>query len=59
MTKTRFHKMGIELGELREPIAPLCNSKNDTWNGITRVHIKMHELDGNAMLEGTQIFALD
>ena len=30
MTKTRFHKMGIELGELREPIAPLCNSKNDT-----------------------------
>jgi hypothetical protein len=30
MSKTRFHKMGIELGELREPIAQLCNSKNDT-----------------------------
>ena len=29
MTKARFQKMNIELGELCEPIAPLCNSKND------------------------------
>jgi hypothetical protein len=29
MTITRFQKMNIELGELCEPIAPLCNSKND------------------------------
>ena len=29
MTKARFQKMEIELGELYEPIAPLCNSKND------------------------------
>jgi hypothetical protein len=45
--------MGIELGELRGPIAPLCNSKNDTWNGITRGHLKKPEIDGNALLEGT------
>jgi hypothetical protein len=59
MTKTRFQKMGIELGELREPIAPLCNSKNNIWNGLTRVHLKTPEVDGNALLEGTRIFLLE
>jgi hypothetical protein len=59
MTITRFQKMNIELGELCEPIAPLCNSKNDAWNGLTRVHLKRPELDGNALLEGTRIFALE
>jgi hypothetical protein len=59
MTKARFHKMGIELGELREPIAPLCNSKNDTWNGLTRVHLKNPAIDGNALFEGSRIFALE
>jgi hypothetical protein len=59
MSKARFHKMGIELGELREPIAPLCNAKNDTWNGIIRVHLKKPEVDGNALLEGTRIFTLE
>ena len=59
MMKARFHKMDIELGELSEPIAPLCNSKNDAWNGITRVHFKNPEQDGNTLLEGTRIFALE
>jgi hypothetical protein len=59
MTITRFQKMNIELGELCEPIAPLCNSKNDAWNGLTHVHLKRPELDGNALLEGTRIFALE
>ena len=59
MTKARFQKMDIELGELCEPIAPLCNSKNDAWNGFTCVHLKRLELDGNALLEGTHIFALE
>src|SRR5450759_4837042 len=59
MTKARFQKMRIELGELCEPIAPLCNSKNDAWNGLTRVHLKNPEADGNALLEGTRIFALE
>lgn len=51
--------MDIELGELREPIAPLCNAKNDTWNGLTHIHLKRHEIDGNALLDGTRIFALE
>ena len=51
--------MGIELGELCEPITPLCNSKNDVWNGLTRVHLKNPEIDGNALLDGTRIFALE
>jgi hypothetical protein len=59
MTKARLQKMDIELGELCEPIAPLCNSKNDAWNGITRIHLKKPEIDGNALLEGTRIFALE
>jgi hypothetical protein len=59
MTKTRLQKMDIELGELREPIAPLCNAKNDTWNGLTRIHLKRPEIDGNALLDGTIIFALE
>jgi hypothetical protein len=59
MTKTRFQKMNIELKELCEPIATLCNSKNDAWNGLTRIHLKKLELDGNALLEGTCIFTLE
>ena len=59
MTKARFQKMNIELGKLCESIAPLCNSKNDVWNGITRVHLKKPETDGVALLEGTRIFALE
>jgi hypothetical protein len=59
MTKARFQKMDIELGELYEPIAPLCNSKNDAWNGIIRIYLKRPEIDGNALWEGTRIFALE
>jgi hypothetical protein len=59
MTTARFVKMDIELGELREPIAPLCNSKKDTWNGIIRVHLKRPTIDGNALLNGTRVFALE
>jgi hypothetical protein len=51
--------MDIELGELKEPIAPLCNAKNDTWNGLTCIHLKRPEIDGNTLLEGTKIFALE
>jgi hypothetical protein len=59
MTQTRLQKMDIELGELREPIAPLCNAKNNTWNGLMRIHLKRLEIDGNALLDGTRIFALE
>jgi hypothetical protein len=59
MTKARFQKMDIELGELYEPIASLYNSKNDAWNSITRIHLKRLESDGNALLEGIRIFAFE
>ena len=51
--------MDIELGDLREPIAPLCNAKNDTRNGLMRIHLKQPEVDGNALLAGTRIFVLE
>ena len=51
--------MCIELGDLCEPIAPLCTSKNDAWNGLIRVHLKRPEIDGNALLEDTRIFSLE
>jgi hypothetical protein len=51
--------MNMELGELREPIAPLYNSKTNNWNGIIRVHFKYVEANGNALLEGLRIFALE
>ena len=59
MNKTRLQKMDIELGELREPIALLCNAKNDTWNGLMCIHLKRPETDENALLEGARIFALE
>jgi hypothetical protein len=59
MTTARFVKMDIELGELREPIAPLYNSKEDTWNRIIRIHLKRPTIDGNALLAGTRVFALE
>jgi hypothetical protein len=59
ISKARFYKMGIELGELRELVAPLSNSKNDIWNGIIQVHLKKPEVDGNALLEGTRVFMLE
>jgi hypothetical protein len=58
MIKARFQRMGIELGKLWEPIAPLCNSKIDTWNGCMHVHLKKLKTVDNVLLEGTQIFAL-
>ena len=51
--------MDIELGELCEPAAPLCNPKTNTWNGIIKVHLKRLAIDGNALLNGTRFFALE
>jgi hypothetical protein len=59
MTKTKLQRMDIELGELWEPIEPLCNARNDTWNGLMYIHLKRPEIDGNELLEGTRIFALE
>lgn len=51
--------MEIELSEFCESIVPLCNSKSDAWNGITKIHLKRPEIDKNVLLEGTCIFALE
>ena len=59
MTTTRLVKMDIELGELCEPIALLCNSQKDTWKGLIWMHLKKLEIDGNALLAGTRVFALE
>ena len=59
LTEARFAHMGILLGDLREPIAPLCNFKKDTWNGLTRVHLKHPTIDGNTLLTGARVFALE
>ena len=59
LTTARFMKMDIELGKLRKPIAPLCNPRKDTWNGIIKVYLKRPAIDGNALLVGTRIFALE
>jgi hypothetical protein len=35
MTNTRFQKIGIHLGDILEPIAPLCSTKDPgAWNGM-------------------------
>jgi hypothetical protein len=36
MTSARFQKMGILLGDILEPFAPLCNARDPkAWNGMT------------------------
>jgi chaperonin GroEL (HSP60 family) len=59
MTKSRFQRMSIKLGELCESIAPFCNAKNNTWNELTQVHLKIPKTNGNALLKDTRIFALE
>ena len=59
MTVARFEKMDIELGNLREPVAPLFNPRKDTWNGIIKVYLKKPTINGNALLIGTRVFALE
>ena len=58
-TQDHDQDMATSNSPIYEPITPLCNSKNDAWNGLTRVHLKRPELDGNALLEGTRIFSLE
>ena len=37
----RFQKMDITLGDILEPVAPLCLSKDSRpWNGMVKIHLK-------------------
>jgi hypothetical protein len=54
---SRLRAMEIELGDIVEPIAPLCGTRgNKTWNGIICIHLKtlakmaLNYLKGNAFL---------
>jgi hypothetical protein len=51
--------MGMELGEILEPIAPLCSAKGTKpWNGMTKVHLRNPKTDGHALLTDTRIFSI-
>jgi hypothetical protein len=51
--------MNIDLGDIVEPIAPLCGARgNKAWNGMIRIHLKNPSQDGIALLEGRRIFAI-
>ena len=60
LTAIQFQKMGMELGEILEPIAPLCRAKGTKpWNGMTKVHLQNPIIDGHALLTGIRIFSLN
>jgi len=51
--------MGITLGNILEPIAPLCSPKDPKpWNGMIKLHLRNPSTDGRDLLAGTRIFAL-
>jgi hypothetical protein len=59
LTTCRLKSMNIELGDIVEPIAPLCGARgNKAWNGMIRIHFKKPSQDGIALLEGRRIFAI-
>jgi hypothetical protein len=59
LTASQFQQLNMELGEILEPIAPLCSAKGTKpWNGMTKVHLRNPTSDGNALLTGTRVFSL-
>ena len=56
----RFQKMGIALGDIVEPIAPLYSPKDSKpWNGLMKVHLKDPSKDVEALLIGKRIFSME
>ena len=56
----RFQKMDIALGNILEPIAPLCSPKDSRpWNGMVKVHLKDPSKDAKALLTGKRVFAME
>jgi hypothetical protein len=59
LTTSRLRAMEIELGDIVEPIGPLCGARgNKTWNDMIRIHLKNPNKDGIELLEGKCIFVL-
>ena len=56
----RFQKMDIALGNILEPIAPLCSPKDSRpWNGMVKVHLKDPNKDAEALLTSKRVFAME
>ena len=56
----RFQKMDKALGNILEPIAPLCSPKDSRpWNGMVKVHLKKPSKDAEAFLIGKRVFAME
>jgi hypothetical protein len=59
LTAARLTLMGIQTGDILEPIAPLCSTKpSKPWNGMIKLHLKSPTTDGQQLLEGKRIFPL-
>ena len=55
-----FQKMDIALGDVLEPIVPLCSSKDSRpWNGMVKVHFKDPSKDAKALLTGIGVFTME
>ena len=52
--------MNIALGNIVEPIAPLCLPKDSRpWNGMVKVHLKDPSKDAEALLTSNRVFAME
>jgi hypothetical protein len=57
MTSSRFQKMGIMLGDILEPIAPLYSARDPkAWNGMTKIHLNNPATYDNILLTGARVF---
>ena len=60
LVNKRFQKMDIALGDILEPIAPLCSPKDSRpWNGMVKVHLKNPKKDAKALLTSKGVFAME
>ena len=52
--------MDIALGNILEPIAPLCSPKDSKpWNEMVKVHLKDSSKDAKALLTSKREFAME
>jgi hypothetical protein len=51
--------MQIELGNILEPVAPFCSTRDSkAWNGLIKIHLKNPNKDAKSLLTGARVFAL-
>jgi hypothetical protein len=59
LTAARLEHMKIQVGDILEPIAPLCNAKaSKAWNGLIKLYLKAPNIDGYQLLTGRRVSAL-